>query len=116
MVYTERREQKKQKLAGRTRMRLSVFTMHQTKKETPISLLHATDHDRTGEWGKKPCLHRLLSFQQFQLLFHLRTTHLRVAHRGPDRWCAFHGHMSQIIGQLFQRPASLAGAMRKIVA
>src|SRR6266699_5626200 len=57
-----------------------------------------------------------LSFQQFQLFFHLGATHLRITYRGTYRWGSFHGDMSQIIGKLFQRPAGITGAMRKIVA
>src|SRR5579871_1397517 len=33
-------------------------------------LLHATDHDWADDWGRKPCLHRLLPFQEFQLSRH----------------------------------------------
>src|SRR6266567_992581 len=57
-----------------------------------------------------------LSFQQFQLFFHLGATHLRITYRGTYRWGSFHGDMSQIIGKLFQRPAGITGAVRKIVA
>jgi carboxylesterase type B len=57
-----------------------------------------------------------LAFQQFKLFFHLGATHLRIAYRGPDRWGSFPGDMSQIIRKLFQGPAGLTRAMRKIVA
>src|SRR5207237_3278062 len=48
--------------------------------------------------------------------FHVCSTDLGVANGGLDGWGPFHGHMPQIIGDLFQRPASLAGTMRKIMA
>src|SRR5437764_13551451 len=57
-----------------------------------------------------------LSSHEFQLFFHVCSTDLGVANGGLDGWGPFHGHMPQIIGDLFQRPASLAGTMRKIVA
>src|SRR5437660_2073579 len=57
-----------------------------------------------------------LSSHEFQLFFHVCSTDLGVANSGLDGWGPFHGHMPQIIGDLFQRPASLAGTMRKIMA
>src|SRR5436190_9344721 len=57
-----------------------------------------------------------LSSHEFQLFFHVCSTDLGVANGGLDGWGPFHGHMPQIIGDLFQRPASLAGTMRKIAA
>src|SRR6266568_5009250 len=57
-----------------------------------------------------------LSSHEFQLFFHVCSTDLGVANGGLDGWGPFHGHMPQIIGDLFQRPPSLAGTMRKIVA
>src|SRR5207249_7067105 len=57
-----------------------------------------------------------LSSHEFQLFFHVCSTDLGVANGGLDGWGPFHGHMPQIIGDLFQRPASLAGTMRKIMA
>src|SRR5207237_10558904 len=48
--------------------------------------------------------------------FHVCSTDLGIANGGLDGWGPFHGHMPQIIGDLFQRPARLAGTMRKIVA
>src|SRR5438874_6844496 len=57
-----------------------------------------------------------LSSHEFQLFFHVCSTDLGIANGGLDGWGPFHGYMPQIIGDLFQRPASLAGTMRKIVA
>src|SRR5437867_2944847 len=57
-----------------------------------------------------------LSSHEFQLFFHVCSTDLGIANGCLDGWGPFHGHMPQIIGDLFQRPASLAGTMRKIMA
>src|SRR6266446_4200482 len=57
-----------------------------------------------------------LSSHEFQLFFHVCSTDLGVANGGLDGWGPFHGHMPQIIGDLFQRPASLAGHKPKIIA
>src|SRR6266487_4644987 len=71
-----------------------------------------------GSRGARSLLSRrsALSSHEFQLFFHVCSTDLGVANGGLDGWGPFHGHMPQIIGDLFQRPASLAGTMRKIVA
>src|SRR5690349_2689813 len=56
-----------------------------------------------------------LSLHQPQLFFDLCSAHLSVPNSGLNRWSAFHGDMSQIIGDLFQRPSRLPRSMRKIV-
>src|SRR5712692_5335673 len=78
-------------------------------------LLYATDHDWTDDWGRKPCLHRLLSFHQSQLFFHLCAADLCIPHSGLNGGGAFHRDMPEIVGDLFKGPSRLTGAMGKIV-
>src|SRR5579885_2832692 len=56
-----------------------------------------------------------LSFQQFQLLFHLRPADLRIAGRRLNGGSPFHRHMPEIIGHLFQAPSRFTRTMSKIV-
>ena len=62
------------------------------------------------------CETSVLSLQQFQLFLHLRSADLCVAHGGLDRRNAFHRDMAQVIGHLFQGPASFTCPMRKIMS
>jgi hypothetical protein len=57
----------------------------------------------------------LLPLQEFQLVFHMRPTHLGIAHRRLDRGGSFHRDMPKVIGKLFKRPSCITSTMREIM-
>src|SRR5947209_4199984 len=46
----------------------------------------------------------------------MSSTHLCIAHCSLDRGRAFHGHMTEIVGNLFKDPSCCPGTMCEIMA
>src|SRR2546429_4004079 len=89
----------------------------------------AANQDRANDWGTEERLHSVChlltnvftpSYYSFMYMSFsltcLLSTDLGISRGGLNRWCSLFRHMSQIIGYLFERPASFSRPMGKIMA
>jgi hypothetical protein len=57
----------------------------------------------------------LLAFEEFQLVFDMRSTHLGIPDRRLDGRGSFHRDMPKVISNLLKRPSCLTSTMREIM-
>jgi hypothetical protein len=57
----------------------------------------------------------LLALQEFQLFFHMCSTHPGIPHRRLDRKGSFHCDMPRVLSELFKRPSCITSTMREIM-